>query len=73
MHELRRRFDLGGEADDVWAIETPDGLSFVGLPPRECTLIQELIRQGEIGVELSRDPDVRVVVGIYPMRPVPRS
>jgi len=73
MHELRRRFELGGETDDVWPIETAEGRSYVGVPRRECALLQELIRQGEIGVELCTDPDVRVVVGIYPIRPVPRT
>jgi len=73
LHELRRRFELGGETDDVWPIDTAQGPSYVGVPRRECALLQELIRQGEIGVELCTDPDVRVVVGIYPIRPVPRT
>jgi len=72
LHELRRRFELGGESDDVSRLETPDGITYVGLPPREGALIQELVRQGEIGVELSMDPEVRVVVGVYPIRPIPR-
>ena len=72
LHELRRRFELSGEADDVSLLETPDGPVFLGLPARECRLMQELLRQGEIGLELSRDPDAPVVMGVYPMRPVPR-
>ena len=72
LHELRRRFELGGESDDVSRLETPGGVTYVGLPPREGALIQELVRQGEIGVELSMDPDVRIVVGVYPIRPIPR-
>jgi hypothetical protein len=72
LHELRRRFELGGESDDVSSLDTPDGVTYVGLPPREGALIQELVRQGEIGVELSMDPEVRIVVGVYPMRPIPR-
>jgi hypothetical protein len=72
LHELRRRFELGGETDEVSRVETPDGPVYLGLPDRESELLQELLRQGEIGVELSMDPAVRVVVGVYPMRPVPR-
>ncbi len=73
LHELRRRFELGGEADDVSVLVTPEGPAYVGLPARESELLGELVRQGEIGIELSQDPEVRVVVGVYPMRPVPRS
>jgi len=72
LHELRRRFELGGESDDVSSLDTADGVTYVGLPPREGALIQELVRQGEIGVELSMDPDVRIVIGVYPIRPIPR-
>ena len=73
LHELRRRFELAGDADEVSRMETSAGPAFIGLPGRECGLVQELLRQGEIGVELSVDPDVAVVVGVFPMRPVPRS
>ncbi len=73
LHELRRRFELGGECDDVAVLETPEGPAYVGLPARESELLGELVRQGEVGLELSQDPDVRVVVGVYPMRPVPRT
>jgi hypothetical protein len=73
LHELRRRFELPGEADDVSALETQQGTAYLGLPARECGLVQELLRQGEIGVELSVDPDAPVVVGVFAMRPVPRT
>ena len=72
LHELRRRFELAGEADDVSLLETAEGPVYLGLPARECRLLQELVRQGEIGLELALDPDVPVVMGVYPMRPVPR-
>ena len=72
LHELRRRFELSGEADDVSPMDTPEGTVYLGLPARECRLVQELLRQGEIGLELSLDPDAPVVMGVYPMRPVPR-
>ncbi len=72
LHELRRRFDLGGGPDDVTPIPTPDGTLWVGLPPREAGFLGELLRQGDVGIETSFDPEVRVVVGVYPMRPVGR-
>lgn len=72
MHELRRRFELNGEADDVWPIATSSGTVFLGLPRRESQMIADLVRQGEVGVELSRDPDAPIVIGVYPMRPISR-
>ena len=40
---------------------------------REGALLGELLRGGEVGYELSLDPRSPIVVGVYPMRPVPRS
>jgi hypothetical protein len=73
MHELRRRFELNGEADVLTSIRTGDGTAFLGLEIRESRLIEDLVRQGEIGVELCRDPLVPVVVGVFPMRPISRT
>jgi hypothetical protein len=73
MHELRRRFELNGEADDVSPVDTQHGLVYLGLPGRESQLIGELVRQGEVGLELCRDPRVPIVVGVYPMRPITRQ
>jgi hypothetical protein len=72
MHELRRRFELNGQPDEVTPIEAPDGTIWIGLPHRESGFVADLLRQGDIGVELCRDPSVRIVVGVYPMRPVSR-
>ncbi len=72
MHELRRRFELNGQADDVTPIRGPDGTIWIGLPDRESVFVQELLRQGDIGVELCRDPSVSIVVGVFAMRPVSR-
>jgi hypothetical protein len=72
MHELRRRFALNGTADDVTAIPTAQGIVFLGLPGRESQFISELLRNGDIGVELCHDPSVPMVVGVYAMRPVSR-
>jgi hypothetical protein len=73
MHELRRRFELNGGSDEVSAISTPQGVVYVGLPGRESQLIAELVRQGDVGLELCRDPFAPMVVGVYPMRPITRQ
>jgi hypothetical protein len=72
MHELRRRFAIDGGDDDVTQVRLEDGHVYVGLPQREGSLLGELLRGGEIGYELSFDPRAPIVVGVYPMRPVPR-
>ena len=73
MHELRRRFGIVGDDDDVSAIDVGRQRLFVGLPTREGSLVGELLRGGDIGYELSLDPRTPVVIGLYPMRPVARS
>jgi hypothetical protein len=73
MHELRRRFGINGNDDDVTQVRLDDGAVYVGLPDREGHLLGELLRGGEIGYELSLDPRTPIVIGVYPMRPVPRT
>jgi hypothetical protein len=74
MHELRRRFELNGDLDDVCEVDLADkGKVYVGLPPRESEFIATLVRDGDIGVELAQDPNAPIVVGVYPMRPVTRT
>ena len=74
MHELRRRFGINGTEDDVSSIDLGDRRRvYVGLPPREGSLLGELLRGGDIGFELSLDPRTPIVIGLYPMRPVARS
>jgi hypothetical protein len=72
MHELRRRFAINGEADDVRAVETRDGRYWAGLPARECGFLAELMDRGEVGVELCHDPCVDMIIGVYAIRPVGR-
>jgi hypothetical protein len=72
MHELRRRFDINGEADVVQPVNTQGGRFWVGLPARECGFLADLVNKGEIGLELCHDPCVSMVVGVYAMRPVSR-
>ena len=69
MHELRRRFAIDGDDDDVTPVHIDRHWIYVGLPEREGGLLGELLRAGEIGYELSLDPRSPIVVGVYPMRP----
>lgn len=73
MHELRRRFGIDGGDDVVTPVELEAERVYVGLPSREGRLLADLLRQGDIGYELSLDPIAPIVVGVYPMRPVPRG
>jgi hypothetical protein len=73
MHELRRRFSIDGEDDDVTPVRLDPGWIYVGLPSHEGHLLGELLRTGEIGYELSLDPRTPIVVGVYPMRPIARN
>jgi len=73
MHELRRRFELNGAADEMTAIRYDGRRVYVGLPEREARMIDDLVHQGEVGVELSFDPEAAVAIGVYAMRPVVRT
>ena len=73
MHELRRRFAIDGDDDDVTPVRLDPGWIYVGLPNREGLLLGDLLRAGEIGYELSLDPRTPIVIGVYPMRPIPRG
>jgi hypothetical protein len=54
-------------------VRVPEGVVYVGLPQRESDLLAELVRCGDVGLELCRDPLVPIVMGVFPMRPVVRS
>ena len=73
LHELRRRFGIEGEDDDVSPIDVKATRIFAGLPSFESRLLGDLIRNGEIGYELSLDPETPIVIGVYSMRPVSRT
>lgn len=73
LHEIRRRFVIATEDDDVAGIDLETGRIFVGLPEREARMLGELLRAGEVGYELQLDPVAPIVVGVYPMRPVTRN
>jgi hypothetical protein len=73
IHELRRRFALSGEDDDVTGFDAAGRRIFVGLPSREARMLGELILQGDVGYELLLDPTSPLIVGVFPVRPVQRS
>jgi hypothetical protein len=73
VHEIRRRFGIESEDDDVTAFEIESGRVFVGLPLREGRILGDLVRAGEVGYELQLDPEAPIIVGVYPMRPVTRQ
>ena len=73
MHELRRRFGIYGGDDDVTPVRMATTTVFVGLPAAEGRMLGELLVSGDVGYELSLDPEAPIVVGVYPMRPVPRG
>jgi hypothetical protein len=73
IHELRRRFALAGEDDDVTGFAAAGRQVFVGLPAREARMLGELVFQGDVGYELLLDPTSPLIVGVFPVRPVQRS
>lgn len=73
MHELRRRFGITGVDDDVTPVRVHGTTIFVGLPAAEGRMLGELLASSDVGYELSLDPEAPIVVGVYPMRPVPRG
>jgi hypothetical protein len=52
MHELRRRFGIDGQEDDVTLVRLEAHAIFVGLPDAEGRLLGDLLRTGDIGYEL---------------------
>ncbi len=73
IHELRRRFGLSGEDDDVTGFADAGGTVFVGLPAREARMLGDLVGQGDVGYELLLDPTCPLIIGVFPVRPVQRS
>ena len=73
IHELRRRFGLTGEDDDVTGFGAASGTVFVGLPAREARMLGDLVFQGDVGYELLLDPTCPLIIGVFPVRPVQRS
>ncbi len=73
IHELRRRFVLSGDDDDVSGFDSAGRRIFVGLPAREARMLGDLVVSGDVGYELLLDPVSPLIVGVFPVRPVQRS
>ena len=73
IHELRRRFVLLGDDDDVSGFDSAGRRIFVGLPAREARMLGDLVVSGDVGYELLLDPVSPLIVGVFPVRPVQRS
>jgi hypothetical protein len=73
IHELRRRFVLTGDDDDVTGFDSAGRRIFVGLPAREARMLGDLVASGDVGYELLLDPVSPLIVGVFPVRPVQRS
>jgi len=73
IHELRRRFALSGDDDDVTGFDSAGRRIFVGLPAREARMLGDLVVSGDVGYELLLDPTSPLIVGVFPVRPVQRS
>jgi hypothetical protein len=64
--ELRRRFQI--ELTDGTLLRDNDGVVHIGLPEHVASALFELKRKGKIGLEFAPDFNVRIVIGVYPMR-----
>jgi hypothetical protein len=73
IHELRRRFALTGDDDDVTNIDSAGRQVFVGLPAREARMLADLVVSGDVGYELLLDPPSPLIIGVFPVRPVQRG
>ena len=62
--DVRRRFSVDA-SDDVTAMIGPGGRVYVGLPPHQAELLEELWRDGKVGIELAPDLMAPIVTGVY--------
>lgn len=67
--ELRRRFDIGGQVDDVSSLDIRDGRFYVGLPPDWAQALATLVEQRQIGLDVEPDPAPPLVLAVYPLHP----
>ena len=62
--DVRRRFGID-TGDDVSAMAGPAGRVYVGLPSHQARFLEDLWREGRIGLELASDVKAPSVTGIY--------
>ena len=64
ISDIRRRFNLGA-GDDVHAIGDGKGRTYVGLPQDAARVLEDLVREGRIGLELQPGILARAATGVY--------
>ena len=64
VSDVRRRFNVE-LSDDATAMLGPGGRVFVGLPSHQASLLEELWRDGKVGLELAPDVRAPIVTGVY--------
>ncbi len=62
--DVRRRFNVDA-SDDVTAMIGPGGHVYVGLPAHQAQLLEDLWRDGKVGLELAPDVKAPIVTGVY--------
>ncbi len=62
--DVRRRFNVDA-SDDVTAMFGPGGRVYVGLPTHQAKLLEDLWRDGKVGLELAPDVKAPIVTGVY--------
>ncbi len=62
--DVRRRFSVDA-SDDVTSMIGPGGRVYVGLPAHQAKLLEDLWRDGKVGLELAPDVKAPIVTGVY--------
>jgi hypothetical protein len=62
--DVRRRFGVEA-SDEVTPMVGPAGRVYVGLPVGQAKLLEDLWREGKVGLELAPDVRAPVVTGVY--------
>lgn len=62
--DLRRRFNVDRD-EDILPMEGPGGRVYVGLPKEPRQMLQDLWREGKVGLEMSVDIRAPVVLGVF--------
>jgi len=71
ISEVRRRFELDdgldAPADEVSVLRDVNGHRrvWIGLPQRAARMVEELYREGRVGLELNVNVKAAIVVGIF--------
>ena len=64
LPDLRRRFNIVAD-EETLPMEGPGGRVYVGLPKEPRQMLQDLWREGKVGLELSVAVQAPVVLGVF--------